>query len=146
MPSHTSGRRWATRWESTPPPDAVPSSRERVTVVLAEWGLAGEAVEPTLLVVTELLSNAIDHARGPVELAVEYPGEWVHVEVHDGAPDAPHRQPHDMLRTRGRGLQMVEALSVRWGWTPTPPGKVVWADVATEWPASSIPGSDADPP
>jgi len=127
---------WLTQWESAPPPDAVPVSRTRLTGVLAEWGLGGEAVEPALLVVTELLSNAIDHGRGPVRLVVEYSGELVHVEVHDGAPQPPRRQPHDLLRARGRGLQLVEALSLRWGWTDDPPGKLVWADVPTAWPTS----------
>ena len=131
-PSHL---RWATQWESAPPPDAVPFSRSRLTAVLAEWGLVGEATEPTLLVVTELLSNAIDHGRGPVRLAVELLDTAVHVEVHDGAPEPPQLQPRDLLQARGRGLQLVEALSLRWGWIDDPPGKLVWADVPTEWPA-----------
>jgi anti-sigma regulatory factor (Ser/Thr protein kinase) len=132
-PSHL---RWAAQWESAPPPDAVPFSRSRLTAVLAEWGLVGEATEPALLVVTELLSNAIDHGRGPVRLAVELLDTGVHVEVHDGAPEPPQLQPRDLLQARGRGLQLVEALSLRWGWIDDPPGKLVWADVRTEWPAS----------
>jgi anti-sigma regulatory factor (Ser/Thr protein kinase) len=136
-PRPTSPLRWATRWESAPTPDAVPVIRGRATVVLAEWGLVGEAVEPALLVVTELLSNAVDHGRGPVRLAVEYAGEWVHIEVHDGAPEPPQLQPRDLLQRRGRGLQLVEALSRQWGWTDDPPGKLVWADVPTEWPPSA---------
>jgi anti-sigma regulatory factor (Ser/Thr protein kinase) len=134
-PSHL---RWAMEWESAPAPGAVPFSRSRLTVVLAEWGLVGEAIEPALLVGTELLSNAIDHGRGPVRLAVELLDTAVRVEVHDGAPEPPQMQPRDLLRARGRGLEMVEALSSRWGWTPDPPGKLVWADVRTEWPDSSI--------
>jgi anti-sigma regulatory factor (Ser/Thr protein kinase) len=137
-PSHPSELCWATRWESAPGPDAVPLSRDRLTAVLAEWGLVGEAIEPTLLVVTELLSNAVDHGRGPVRLAVAYPGEWVHVEVYDGAAEPPRLQPHDVLAARGRGLQLVEALALRWGWTHDPPGKLVWAEVPTEWPTSPV--------
>jgi Histidine kinase-like ATPase domain len=125
---------WSTRWESDPPVHAVPHTSERLTAVLAEWGLTGEPVEPTLLVVTELLSNAIDHARGPVRLSVERFAETVHVEVHDATPDAPQLHPPDPARARGRGVHLVAALSLRWGWTPDPPGKVVWADVPTEWP------------
>jgi hypothetical protein len=126
--------RWSTWWESDPPVQAVPHTRERVTMTLAEWGLTGEPVEPTLLVVTELLSNAIDHARGPVQLSVELAAETVHVEVRDATPDPPQLQPPDPARARGRGVHLVEALSLRWGWTAAPPGKVVWADVPTEWP------------
>jgi anti-sigma regulatory factor (Ser/Thr protein kinase) len=127
--------RWSTRWESEPPVHAVPDTRDRVTLVLAEWGLADEAVEPTLMVVTELLSNTIDHARGPVALSVGLSAAGVvHVKVHDASPEPPQMRPPDPARIRGRGVYLVDALSLRWGWTPEPPGKVVWADVPTEWP------------
>ena len=114
---------------------AVPDTRDRVTLVLAEWGLTDEAVEPTLMVVTELLSNTIDHARGPVSLSVGLSdGGLVHVRVRDASPEAPQMRPPDPARIRGRGVYLVDALSLRWGWTSEPPGKVVWADVPTEWP------------
>jgi anti-sigma regulatory factor (Ser/Thr protein kinase) len=100
-----------------------------LSVVLGEWGLTGEAREDVLLVVTELLSNAVDHGRGPVRLTVELRSGSVRIEVHDTAPDAPRPQPLDPYAVRGRGLQMVEALSSRWGWTDGPAGKIVWADV-----------------
>ena len=73
---------------------ALPDTRERVAVVLAEWGLTGEAVEPTLLVVTELLSNAAEHGHGPGWLAIELADGSVHVEVRD---DAPSRRTYDDL-------------------------------------------------
>lgn len=133
----TSGRRWVTQWDSGPPASALPFVRGRLAVVMAEWGLEGEAVEPTLLVVTELVSNAVDHARAPVQLVVEFLGESVRVEVHDASQDPPRLQPHDPLRTRGRGLQMVEMLSTTWGWTDTSSGKVVWAEVKIGWPEES---------
>jgi anti-sigma regulatory factor (Ser/Thr protein kinase) len=127
--------RWAVRWGSGPPAHLLPDTRERVAVVLAEWGLTGEAVEPTLLVVTELLSNAIEHARGPGRLSLELADDTVHVQVRDDAPEEPHLQSPDPLGTRGRGLQLVDALSSRWGWTDDSPGKVVWAEVPTRWPS-----------
>jgi anti-sigma regulatory factor (Ser/Thr protein kinase) len=126
--------RWATQWEGAPPARAVPSTRHRVNVVLAEWDVTGEAVEPTLLVVTELLSNAIEHGRGPVWLSIQLRDESVYVEVRDDAPEPPQLQPPEPLRVRGRGLQVTEAVSSQWGWTADPPGKIVWADVPTNWP------------
>lgn len=126
--------RWAMTWESTPPPSAVRFAREQLTRVLTEWNLTGEAAEPTLLVVTELLSNAIDHARAPIQLMVSPTGELVRVEVQDSVMEPPRLQPHDPWARRGRGLQVVEALSSQWGWTDAPVGKTVWADVLTEWP------------
>jgi Histidine kinase-like ATPase domain len=132
-PGVSSQLRWAVHWDSGPPVHALPDTRERVAVVLAEWGLTGEAVEPTLLVVTELLSNAAEHGHGPGWLALELADGSVHIEVRDDAPEPPHLRPPDPLQVRGRGLQLVEALS-QWGWTDDPPGKVVWADVTTRWP------------
>ena len=126
---------WSTRWDAEPPVHAVPDTRDRVTLVLAEWGLTDEAVEPTLMVVTELLSNTIDHARGPVSVSVGMSaGGVVHVKVQDASPEPPQMRPPDPARIRGRGVYLVDALSLRWGWTPEPPGKVVWADVPTAWP------------
>ena len=125
--------RWMASLDSGPSARAVPDTRQRVTVVLAEWGLTGEAVEPTLLVVTELLSNAVDHGHGPRSLSLELADETVRVEVRDNDPEPPQRQPIDPLRARGRGLQLVDGLSTGWGWTADPPGKVVWAEVPTRW-------------
>ena len=126
--------RWTTRWEFGVPVDEVPQIRDRLAALLGEWGLTGEEVEPTLLVVTELVSNAAEHGRGPVLLGLELHDGSVHVEVHDGATESPRLLRHDPLRLRGRGLSLVEALSLQWGWTEDPPGKVVWADVPTAWP------------
>ena len=125
---------WDVQWDSEPPAYALHDAREQVAGVLSGWGLTGEAAEPTLLVVTELLSNAVEHGGGPRWLSLDLAGGSVHVEVRDDAPEPPQPRPHDPLQTRGRGLQMVEALSSRWGWTVDPPGKVTWADVPTRWP------------
>jgi len=125
--------RWTASLDSGQSARAIPDTRRRVTVVLAEWGLTGEAVEPTLLVVTELLSNAADHGHGPRSLSLELAGESVRVEVRDNGPEPPQLQPLDPLRTRGRGLQLVEGLSTEWGWAADPPGKVVWAEVPARW-------------
>jgi len=127
-------RRWAMQWESHPPASAVPFARDQLTRVMAEWGLVGEAGEPTQLVVTELVSNAIDHAHPPIQLTVSFPGESVRVEVHDASAEPPRQQSHDPWRARGRGLQMVDALSSKWGWTNDDTGKTVWADVTIGWP------------
>lgn len=128
-------RRWTMRWELGVPVDAVPLVRERLAPHLREWGLTGEAAEPTLLVVTELVSNAAEHGRGPVRLEVERHGAAVHVAVHDGDPEPPRCPPADPARLRGRGLLLVEAVSSRWGWTEDAVGKAVWADVPTAWPS-----------
>jgi anti-sigma regulatory factor (Ser/Thr protein kinase) len=125
---------WIARWDFRPPVTTLRDTRERVAVVLAEWGLTGEAVEPALLVVTELLSNAVEHGHGPRWLSLELANGSVRVEVGDDAPEPPQLRSPEPLRVRGRGLQLVEAVSSQWGWIDDPPGKVVWAEVPTRWP------------
>lgn len=132
--TESSGPRWVMQWQSRPPASALPFVREQLARVLADWGLAAEAGEPTRLVVTELVTNAMEHARAPIQLTVRFPGECVRVEVHDAASEPPRRQPEDPWEERGRGLQLVEALSSRWGWNTDAAGKTVWADVSIGWP------------
>ena len=128
------GPRWVMQWESRPPVDAVPFARDRLARELADWGIATEAGEPALLVATELLTNALEHARAPIRLTVGLGAESVRIEVHDAAADPPRQQPHDLWAARGRGLQLVDGLSRRWGWSPDTNGKTVWADVSSGWP------------
>lgn len=128
------GPRWVMQWETPPPVDAVPFARDRLARELADWGIATEAGEPALLVATELLTNALEHARAPIRLTVGLGAESVRIEVHDAAADPPRQQPHDLWAARGRGLQLVDGLSRRWGWSPDTNGKTVWADVSSGWP------------
>jgi anti-sigma regulatory factor (Ser/Thr protein kinase) len=133
-PTTTHPRRWTTRWDTTPPTGALGLTRDQLRPVLADWGLASEDSEPTLVVVTELLSNALEHASTPIALTVALIDDRVRVEVNDAAAEPPRRQPDDPSQHRGRGLQLVEKLSSQWGWTSEATGKSVWADVTTEWP------------
>jgi anti-sigma regulatory factor (Ser/Thr protein kinase) len=143
-PEQAPGPRWVMQWDSRPPVPDVPLTRARLSVVLGEWDLDGETREDILLVVTELLSNAVDHGRGPVRLAVEFRGEAVRVEVHDTGPDPPRPLPPDPQRARGRGLHLIEALSSRWGWADDPAGKTVWAEVPNVRPTGTDAGHPAD--
>ncbi|WUI02881.1 ATP-binding protein [Spirillospora sp. NBC_00431] len=55
----------------------------------------------------------------------------VAIEVWDRCPSEPHVLPFDLGRENGRGLMMVDALSVNFGFYPVAPwGKVVWAELA----------------
>jgi hypothetical protein len=65
-PPDPPGPTWTTTWETLPPPGEIPAVRGRVGAVLTEWGVDGDAAQPTLLVVTELLTNAVEHASAPI--------------------------------------------------------------------------------
>jgi hypothetical protein len=133
-PPQPAGPRWTTTWDTLPPPGDIPAARERVGALLAEWGVDGDGALPTLLVITELLTNAVEHASAPIHLTLEWGHTFVRVHVHDSAPGVPPAPTHDPEAARGHGLQIVEGLALRRGWIPERHGKTVWADVPTSWP------------
>jgi hypothetical protein len=122
-------RPWTMQWASLPPPGTIAGVRTRVAGELADGGLHGDHADAVLLVVTELLSNAVEHGRAPVRIQVTAASATVHIEVHDAGPGTPQTQPLWAHRLRGRGLLVVEALSSGWGWTGDPTGTIVWADI-----------------
>jgi len=74
-------------------------------------------------------AQAPDSAR--VALVIERHADSVRIEVHDSSyAPLPQPCPHDDDDETGRGLTVVAALSVDWGWRPDQYGKVVWCDLA----------------
>jgi hypothetical protein len=124
---------WTTAWPGEPEPESVPAVREQLTGVLSGWGLTGEAGEPTLLVVTELLDNVTAHGSGPTRLAVRLVEDGLRVEVTDASPDPPRLGPPDPDAPHGRGMVIVDGVARHWGWVDAPPGKTVWAVVPPGW-------------
>jgi anti-sigma regulatory factor (Ser/Thr protein kinase) len=104
-------------------------ARQVVREAAASWGLPEDLADDAQLVVTELVSNGIDHGEGPITLTVTQRAAGMLVEVHDLSPKQPQVRPVDPSSARGRGMQLVQALSVRWGTTPDGGGKVVWAEL-----------------
>ena len=114
--------------------DAEPASageaRRFVVATLQAWGCPGLADRGSL-VVGELVTNAILHGLGPIDIVLRLHGHRMSIEVHDREPrlPVPTTRPPDADLSFGRGLHLVEATSVDWGSRPTPTGKVVWADI-----------------
>ena len=77
----------------------------------------------------ELVDNAVEHGGGLLGVAVGREEHGVKVSVLDGSTDPPTVRPHDPLAERGRGLQVVEALALRWGYLVHDVGKTVWARI-----------------
>jgi anti-sigma regulatory factor (Ser/Thr protein kinase) len=91
-----------------------------------------EVLDTVALLVTELVTNAILHARTPLHLSIEVGRGAVRMCVEDGSTDRPVPQRYDVEAVTGRGLALVERLSTSWGIDATPEGKVVWCEVPTE--------------
>jgi anti-sigma regulatory factor (Ser/Thr protein kinase) len=109
---------------------AATQIRRQLRTQLAAWGVPSEAADDALLVVEELVANALDHARSPFDVVVRLADGALHVAVHDRSTRVPHIQPFDPHAVRGRGLQLVASLSRRWGCEPRVDGKTVWAELA----------------
>jgi anti-sigma regulatory factor (Ser/Thr protein kinase) len=113
-------------------PDAPSRGRHAVTAVLDEWGCEPGAREDLLLVVSELVTNAVVHGGEPIRVTMVRAPERVRVEVTDGAAAAsPHGNPRPPRDAEtGRGLSVVTRLAVAWGWRASPGrGKTVWAEL-----------------
>lgn len=99
-------------------------------------GLAPDTVDPVLvedvvLVATELVTNAVLHTAGTVEVAAwrAPDGAW-RVEVADESPVVPVLQDDVPLRQpNGRGLRIVQALATSWGVVRTDSGKRCWVEL-----------------
>ncbi|GAB2728785.1 ATP-binding protein [Streptomyces bullii] len=114
---------------------AVSAVRRRARAVLADWNVHPEIVEDSLLVVSELLTNAIVHALPPAELRLSYsrgegPGT-LRVEVTDAGPARPEGQPPAGIDPdeHGRGEGIVRALATRYGIRVHSGGVTRWADL-----------------
>ena len=100
-----------------------------MTDTLVGWGYGGSFMEDAQLVVTELASNAVVHARSPFSVAARAEPFGVRISVHDASPVTPTVREHDPLALSGRGLRLVAAIAADWGVDTTPDGKVVWAEL-----------------
>ncbi|OQR62809.1 protein phosphatase [Streptomyces maremycinicus] len=113
-------------WELPADPAAVAEARKTASRRLAEWGLT-ELSFTTELVVSELVTNAIRYASGPIRLRLIRERTLV-CEVFDGGTTAPHLRHPRATDEGGRGLLLVSQVTQRWGTRFLPEGKIIWAE------------------
>jgi hypothetical protein len=109
--------------------DSPGAARHFVSAALEEWGLSGDLLYDAALIVTELTSNALLHARSESTVTVALTGTALCLSVQDHSAVLPTRRPAGELDRSGRGLGMVAAISGRWGADLVDEGKVVWAEL-----------------
>ncbi|MBX9393868.1 SpoIIE family protein phosphatase [Streptomyces sp. TRM72054] len=113
-------------------PDAVMHARRFTARTLRRWKVE-EAADAVLLVVSELVTNALMHTQGPVRLDLVLGGNRVRVSVSDSSPRAPAKPVIvDWESTGGRGLLLVEAVSEAFGSMPVAGGKQVWSEILVQ--------------
>lgn len=123
-------------WTFDPEPSSSRAARRLVTHALEAAALEG-AVTSAALVVSELATNAVLHARTPFEVRLRVGAGAVRIEVRDGSRRRPTVRNFSDAATSGRGLHVVQQLSEEWGVDADTDGggKTVWALVAVGDPA-----------
>ncbi|MFD7402233.1 SpoIIE family protein phosphatase [Streptomyces sp. NPDC059866] len=114
------------QWELPSDPAVVSRTRAAVTGQMAVWGLDDMAFT-TELVASELVTNAIRHATGPVRLRLLRDRALI-CEVSDGSSTSPRLRRARTEDEGGRGLFLVAQLTERWGTRYTTDGKVIWTE------------------
>jgi len=108
-------------------PASVTAARAFVADTATAWGL-GAVAQSAALVTSELATNAVQHARTPFRVSVQYRPPDLLVEVFDGSERHPPRPDPSAAPegATGRGLLVVGQLADRWGTRPEAGGKAVW--------------------
>ncbi|MBA2949374.1 SpoIIE family protein phosphatase [Streptomyces himalayensis] len=117
-------------WELPAEPARVSGIRAAVTRRLADWGL-DEVSFAAELVLSELVTNAIRHGSGPIQVRLIHDRSLI-CEVSDTSSTAPHLRHAAATDEGGRGLFLVAQLTQAWGTRYTRNGKVIWAECALD--------------
>lgn len=104
----------------------VIAARQFVRDRLAAWE-ATDHLEPAVLIASELVTNAVLHARTAIQLRLSVEGDQVRIEVFDENSRLPVQAACPPDATSGRGLALVSSLASSWGIEHRGDGKVVWA-------------------
>ncbi|MFD7326485.1 SpoIIE family protein phosphatase [Streptomyces sp. NPDC059875] len=113
-------------WDLPADPAVVARARVMAARQLAAWGLQ-ELAFTTELVVSELVTNAIRHASGPIRLRLILERTLI-CEVFDASSTSPHLRHARTTDEGGRGLFLISQFTRRWGTRYTAEGKVIWAE------------------
>lgn len=108
------------------------AARQLVAALLPLWEL-GHLAADAQLIVTELVSNAYQHAPGSDSFELEILGypDRIRIALADGSAARPVIAELDQTRPTGRGMRIVAALATEWGAEDHHGGKRVWVDLAT---------------
>lgn len=104
-------------------------ARRVIGAACDRWGTGPDVRGGAELAVSELVTNAVIHARTPVLLLAEYDGHNLTIAVGDGDAKMPTVAPPSLLREEGRGMSIVDQLGATWGVQRTVLGKTVWVSL-----------------
>ncbi len=114
------------QWDVLFDPAAVAGVRAAASLQLAAWGL-DEMVFTTELILSELITNAIRYATGPIHVRLLRDRSLI-CEVSDTSSTSPHLRYAATMDEGGRGLFLVAQFAEHWGTRHTPARKIIWAE------------------
>lgn len=118
--------------EVTLPPDTdTPRRARRFIQDALDEGAPDDVVDIAVLLVSEVVTNAVLHARSEVCVGITWQSGRVRVEVSDRSPVRPVARRFAEDAGTGRGMLLVEELADAWGMRPAADGKVVWFELAS---------------
>lgn len=104
-------------------------TKRNLAQMLGDRAGAGAAIADAEVIVSELLTNAINARCDSTELMLTARDDMVRIEVHDDAAGEPRPRRPDSDDEHGRGLMIVSALAHDWGFERSGRGKRVWAEL-----------------
>ncbi|MEX0795998.1 MAG: ATP-binding protein [Acidimicrobiia bacterium] len=111
------------------PPEPLSAPAARKFVLSLGWSDDSDINIRLATVVSEIVTNAILHARTTFVVSVSPDPTAIRVEVTDGSSSFPARGKYDPTQPTGRGLAIVDAMADRWGVATEPTGKTVWFEL-----------------
>ncbi|MFG2635724.1 ATP-binding protein [Streptomyces sp. NPDC048362] len=127
---------WDASWPLKRELASAGQARGLVTGQLDDWHLT-DIADTAALLVSELVTNALRHTRGPLRLNLQVRDGRLRCEVEDTDSGGPVRRTVDTDAESGRGMELVDLLAEAWGGTRTPTGKTVWFELTAQPPASA---------
>lgn len=124
---------WDASWPLPRELTSVRRARRLATAQLGEWGLE-DLADTAELLVSELVTNALRHTRGPLRLNLYARGSHLRCEVEDTEPTGPVRRFVDADAEGGRGTELLDLLTETWGSIRTATGKTMWFEIPTRTP------------
>lgn len=125
--------------------DAVGCVRLFTRYVLSHWRVSDDGIYTAQLLISELVTNAIQSTGNPEDTPDIYPDaadqitarlvlydRSIAIEVWDTSPEPPTPKNSGPDSESGRGLLLIESLSTRWDYYPRRGGKVVWCEIEAE--------------
>jgi anti-sigma regulatory factor (Ser/Thr protein kinase) len=111
------------------PSTDAPRQARRAIGELLERVCRTDLTPDAVLLASELVTNAVQHAGGPILLTATYLDATLRVEVHDTRPEPPSLRPLTATDETGRGLHLVRLVADQWATTSRPDGKTIWFEL-----------------